>query len=163
MSANVPAIDDGYRRYVELLLQHRHLLSQGRDESPETEAVGDEMAGLWERLDEAQRRSLAGLGSDLRWVRRGCHLPPKSWRPEEVTSGELQALAQAEKENDWHGLLHYLRLCSPRIPPARLASLRASVWAALQFPQLASRFGDLIAVLATGSASVTGSERRPAP
>ena len=159
MSANVPTLDDRYRRYAELLLQYHRLLSEGKDEAAETEAVEEEMAGLWEGLDEAQRRSLAGLGSDLIWVRRGCQLPPKGRRPEEVTSEDLQALAQAEAQNDWHGLLHYLRLCSPRIPPARLASLRASAWAALQFPELASLFSDLAAVLATGGNAVAGGGR----
>jgi hypothetical protein len=150
MSATAPIVDDRYRRYAELLLQHHRLLSEGRDEATETEAVEEEMTGLWERMDDAQRRSLSGLGSDLNWVRRGCRPPPKGRQSAEVTAQELQALAEAQGENDWHGLLHWLRLCAPRTSPARLASLRASAWAALQFPQLARLFSDLAAELGAG-------------
>src|SRR5438477_11209697 len=63
MSPNTPTVDDLYRRYADLLLEHHRLLYAGREDDAETEAVEEEMTQLWERLDLTQRGSLAGLGS----------------------------------------------------------------------------------------------------
>src|SRR5437879_1996397 len=108
MSADQPTLDEPYRRYTQLLLRHHHLLSEGKEAAAETEVVEEEMTRLWERLAEAQRRSLSGLGSDLNWIRRGCRPPPKGRRPEEVAPQDCEALVQARAENDWHGVLHQL-------------------------------------------------------
>jgi tetratricopeptide (TPR) repeat protein len=143
MGPHPPTIDDSYRRYVDLLLRHSRLLAERGDEDAETEAVEEEMTGLWDHLDAVQRRSLSGLGSDLNWVRNGCQLAPRSRRPEEVTPQDRQAIVEALGRDDWHGVLHHARVCSPGIPPYELARTRAVAWQAIGFPQLAGRFFDL--------------------
>src|SRR5947209_7469104 len=133
-----PTVDNLYRRYADLLLQHHRLLSEGKAADAEIEKLEEEMTRLWDRLDATQRQSLSGLGSDLNWVRRQCHLAPRGRRPEDVTKQDFDFLAKAGKDGDWHSLLHYLRLCAPRTSPFQLAYLRASAWAGLGFPQFAS-------------------------
>jgi tetratricopeptide (TPR) repeat protein len=147
MSPQTSILDDQYRRYADLLLRHHRLLSEGKDEEPATEAVEEEMTRLWERLDEHQRRSLSGLGSDLSWLRHRCQLAPRSRRPEEVTADDFEALIQARNAPDWEGVLQGLRLCAPRMPPFQLAFLRGSAWDALNVPQVASVFYDLASAL----------------
>ena len=149
-----PTVDDLYRRYVDLLLRHHHLLSECRDEDSEFESVEEEMTQLWNRLDETQRRSLSGLGSDLNWVRRGRQLAPRCRRPEEVTHHEFQALVKARDSSDWHGLLHHLRLCAPKATLFQLAYLRASAWASFEIPQVASVFYDVAAELEPSNGSI---------
>ncbi len=142
-----PQIDEAYRAYALLLHHHHHLLATGREAAAETEDVEEELSRGLDGLDDAQRRSLSGLASDLNWVRRACVPPPKGPKREEVTAGELQKLEKAEAASDWHGLLHQLRVCAPRVPPFRLAQLRAVVWNALSFPVLASTFYNVAAGL----------------
>jgi tetratricopeptide (TPR) repeat protein len=147
MGPHTPAIDDSYRRYVDLLLRHSRLLAERRDEDAETEAVEEEMTRLWDRLDAVQRHSLSGLGSDLNWVRRGCLPAPNGHRPEDVSKQDVRAWIEARAQGDWHGLLHYLRVCSPRNPTFGLAFHRALAWQAIGFPQLAGLFFDLASEL----------------
>jgi hypothetical protein len=145
MSPNIPTLDEGYRRYADLLLEHHRLLSEGKDDEAEIEAIEEEMTRLWERLDVPQQRSLSGLGSDLNWVRRKFASAPRGRRPEDVTPEEFQELAHAREVADWHGLLHYLRLCAPAMSPSELASLRAVAWDHIGLPQLVSVFDDVAA------------------
>jgi len=147
MSTNTPTVDETYRRYAELLLRHHHLLAAGREETAETDAVEEEMTQLWDQLTAAQRSSLSGLGSDLSWLRRGCAPAPRGRRAEEISADDLQDLSKAHDEGDWHGLLHCLRLCAATTPARQLAVLRASAWAALKFPNIASLFQDQAAEL----------------
>jgi tetratricopeptide (TPR) repeat protein len=149
-----PNLDETYRRYVDLLLQHHRLLSEGREEEAETEAIEEEMSCLWDRLDDAQRKSLSGLSSDLNWVRRRCQLAPQGRRSEEVTLQELQALVRFRDEADWHGLLHGLRACAPRMRPFQIASLRASAWEAIGFPKVVSTFYDVAFDLEPSNGSI---------
>lgn len=143
MGPHTPTIDDAYRRYVDLLLRHSRLLAERGDEDAETEAVEEEMTRLWDHLNDVQRRSLSGLSSDLNWLRRGCQPAPRSRPPEDVTPQDFRAIVEAKDRDDWHGVLHYLRVCSPKIPPFQLACQRALAWRAIGFPQLAGLFFDL--------------------
>jgi hypothetical protein len=145
MSPHAPTVDDSYRRYADLLLQHHRLRLEGKDADAEVEAVEEEMTRLWDRLDAVQRSSLSGLGSDLTWVRRGLQPAPRSRPPEEVTPEDFRALAQARDGADWHRLLHHLRVCVPGMAPNELASLRAVAWDHIGLPQLASVFEDVAA------------------
>lgn len=145
MSGTKPTVDNLYRRYAELLFHHHRLLCEGRDDDVETDVVEEEMTPLWDRLDPAQRHSLSGLSSDLNWVRRHCQPPPRGKKAEEVTPQDLEALAKAREDGDWHRLLHFLRLCAPKTPSSELAHWRGKAWAALDFPQLAGLFGNLAA------------------
>ena len=158
METSIPTIDESYRRYADLLLRHNSLLANQNDEDEETEAVEEEMTALWDGLNSDQRRSLAGLGSDLTWVRRHCQLAPRARRAEEVTPDDLRSLSESRDRGDWHGLLHHLRVCGAKITPLELASLRASAWAAIGFPDLAIVFRDLATELEP-SRSIPSSSR----
>jgi tetratricopeptide (TPR) repeat protein len=141
MSLFDPTIDAAFREYADLEFRCHHLLLGGKDDAPETSAAEDRREELWEKLDDVQRRSLSGMGSDLNWVRRNGEPPPKGRKaPEEVTPIEQQDLVAAIGRKDWHRVLHYLRLCAPMFPIATLAHLRGSAYDAIGLPKYASVF-----------------------
>jgi hypothetical protein len=124
-----------------LELRCHHLFLEGRENAPEVSAAEDRMDELWEKLDDVQRRSLSGMGSDLNWVRRKGEPPPNGRKaPEEVTAVEQHELMAAIESKEWHSILHYLRLCAPLFPVATLAHLRGSAYEAVGFPAYASVF-----------------------
>ena len=148
-----PTIDAAFRESADLELRCHYLLLEGKENSPECLAAEDRMTVLWEKLDEVQRRSLNGMGSDLNWIRRNGEPPPKGRKtPEEVTSTELQDLEAALGSNEWHKALHYLRLCAATFVPRSLAALRGSAYDAIGLPSYANVFRDWAAELRKNSA-----------
>jgi hypothetical protein len=152
MSPFDPTIDDVFREYADLELRCHHLLLAGEENTPKTVAAEDRMEELWDKLDEVQRRSLSGMGSDLNWVRRNGEPAPKGRKTaEEVTPTEQQELAAAMERKDWHTILHFLRLCAPVLSAADLATLRGRAYDALGFPDYASVFFDQAAAWESGN------------
>src|SRR5438876_924 len=98
-----PTIDAAFREYAELELRCHYLLLDGKEYAPETVAAEDRMEELWQKLDEVQRRSLSGMGSDLNWVRRKGEPPPKGrMSPEEVAETDQQEFVAAIGSKEWH-------------------------------------------------------------
>jgi hypothetical protein len=141
-----PTITDQYRRYVDLLRRHHHLLCE-RASDEVLEPIEDEMTQLWGGLDAAQQRSLSGLSSDLNWLARDGRSTPKGRSAEGVTADELRELSEARDRNDWHAVLHYLRLCAAKVPSFDVATLRTTAWQAVGFPQVSELFGAFAARL----------------
>src|SRR4051794_20294640 len=136
MSFHAPSVDATYREYADLQLRRHYLLAGGKADDPQVEETENRLSELWEKLDEAQRLSLNGMSSDLNWVRRGGTLPPKGTTQKDVTPqmrAELEAVIARE---DWHELLHQMRLCAPALRPECLAHNRGLCYRDLRFPQL---------------------------
>lgn len=134
-----PKIDAAYRDYASALMQHHELLSSGG----ELEEVEDLLANLWDRLDEDQRQSLRGLSSDLNWARRRGEPPPKGRPAMEVTQAELAEYKDAQNAEDWHAILHHLRVCGPALPRDLLAYSRATCFSKLGLLRISVAFTDL--------------------
>ena len=141
MTHSSPTVDSTYRSFAELLLRRHRLLADETSDSTEIDALEDRMTALWEKLDESQRQSLNGLGSDLNWARRRGAAAPKARKAEEVSETDRANLAAAEAAQDPHAILHWLRVCSPAMEPKDLAlrRRRAYTWAGL--PQVADIIG----------------------
>jgi len=137
MTPSSPTVDSTYRSFAELLLRRHRLLSDESSDDAEIDALEDRMTALWEKLDESQRQSLNGLGSDLNWARRRGAAAPKARKAEEVSDTDRANLAAAEAAKDPHTTLHWLRVCSPAMELKDLAQRRrrAYTWAGL--PQVA--------------------------
>ena len=155
MTPHTPTVNDLYRRYLALLLQHHELLAAGRGDD-EIEPVEEEMTRLWEELDGVQRASVSGLSSDLNRVRRRGAPPPRGKKAEDVTDADRQALAAAWKGGEWHEVLHLLRLCAAVMEAGEVASSRAVAWTRigeLDIGQVFARFAEV-----PGARSGKGSE-----
>ena len=136
-----PTMDAAFRVSAELELRCHYLLLAGEENSPEILVAEGRMTVLWEKLDEVQRRSLNGMGSDLNWVRRKGEPPPKGRKgPEEVTDAEQQELAAAMSLKEWHKVLHFLRVCAPIFSIVKLAELRGRAYEELGLRVYASVF-----------------------
>ena len=147
MSPFDPTIDTNFREYADLQLRRHGLLMSGREQGPEFDQIEDRMTELWEKFDAAQRQSENGMGSDLNWIRRKGQPPPKGRKAEEVTPSERQELLAARMLNEWHGFLHYMRICASTIPAVNLAYLRGNAYDAIGFPTYAITFYELAAEL----------------
>jgi tetratricopeptide (TPR) repeat protein len=148
-------MDAAFRESVELELRCHYLLLEGKENTPECLAGEDRLTVLWENLDEVQRRSLNGMGSDLNWVRRHGEPPPKGRKqPDEVTPAEQQELVATIGSKEWHKTLHYLRLCAPMIPIVTLAYLRGRVYEAIGLPNYAGVFYEQAADLDPANAEI---------
>lgn len=144
MNPSSPTVDSTCRSFVELLLRRHRLLANETSDSTEIDALEERMTALWEKLDESQRQSLNGLGSDLDWARRHGAAAPKARKAEEVSETDKANLAAAEAAQDPHAILHWLRVCSPAMELKDLAQRRrrAYTWAGL--PQVADVVGEAV-------------------
>ena len=133
-------VDNNYREYAVLLLRHHELLTEGKE--ADAEPVEDQMTDLWEALDDGQRRSLKGVGSDLAWVRRGGAVTSRGPKAIDVTEMDRLRLSKAEGVNDWHAILHHLRVCAPVLSPGEIALSRATAYAGIGLPTLGQVFRD---------------------
>ena len=132
-----PTIDVRFRNYVQLQLRRHLLLAEGKEDASETAEVEDLMGDVWDRLDEAQRHGVKGVGSDLNWIRRKGAPPPKGRPAEAVTGEDVRLLADAETRKDWHSALHYLRVCAPALAIEDLARRRVVAYSGVGLPECA--------------------------
>lgn len=127
-----------------LLVYHWKRLNDAMDSpgfSQEAEHLANELEFLWEKLPAAHKASLAGLGSDLNWVRRGRPIkaPTTSYSLEKHVQ-----LKQAAVESSWHEVLSLARDLSfaeaPKEVLVEIFELRSKAWLALGYPNLAHIF-----------------------
>lgn len=147
MSPIDPIIDTSFRKYADLQFQRHGLLMSGKEQDPKFDQLEERMTELWEKFDAIQRESVNGMGSDLNWIRRKGQPPPKGRKAEEVTPGERQELVAARVRKEWHGFLHYMRICASTIPAVNLAYLRGNTYDAIGFPTYAIAFYEFAAEL----------------
>jgi hypothetical protein len=136
-------IDAAFRTYAELLLRRHRCLLERREEDPETGEIEQALSAGWETLDEAQRDSLSGMGSDLNWVRRRGAPPPRGHAADAVTEEHRRRLAVAESQSDWHAVLHLLRVCAPVLAVEDLARRRSAAYVGIGLSSYAEVFRDL--------------------
>ena len=159
MSPLLPTVDIAYRSYAALLLRRHRLLMQGRNDGEELDRIEDDLSSLWEDLDDGQRQSSNGIGSDLNWARRGGTAAPMARNAEDVSDADKTALAKAEEADDAHSILHWLRVCSPSMEFGDLARRRRQAYDSVGLSQIAEVFGDLLGrdMLPHESGSINGS------
>jgi hypothetical protein len=135
-----PAVDVAYRNFAELLLRRHFLMRQARQDDPQVDEIEDSLSELWEKLDEDQRQSLNGAGSDLNWASRHGAPPPKGRRAEDVTAEDKRLLAEAGAARDWHAVLHYLRVCAADLPVEELGRKRFAAYSGVGLHEVAKVF-----------------------
>jgi len=140
MTSFDPEFGQAYMEYAELLLRRHFILADDAKTSSALEEIDEQLTLIWERLDEVQRKSLNGIGSDLNWVRRHGKLAPKARKEEEVTSEDGKELTDALSNKQWNKLLHFLRVCSAHIPAEQLALMRARAFESLNLGTVANIF-----------------------
>jgi tetratricopeptide (TPR) repeat protein len=149
-----PSMNADFREYAALLLRRHRLLIVGQEDDPAMDGVEDRMTALWENLDETQRQSVRGMSSDLNWIRRNGRSAPKGRQTGDVTPEDRQALLKAKLENEWHAILHYLRLCASVMSPVNLAYLRGQAYQAIGLKGYSTAFYDQAVEFEPGNGSM---------
>lgn len=155
-----PIINDEYKKYAALLSRHHDLLCALIEDGEEIESIEDEMTVLWDRLDSVQRASLSGLGSDQNWIRRNGEPAPRGKKREDVTPEDKEALERSMNANDWHAVLHYIRVCRSWLPNDYLANIRSIAWIKIGLPEIANPFMEFASKLKLNDISVGSPDGR---
>jgi hypothetical protein len=130
LSPNYLAVARGIRALHVLALD-------GRDDSPEAEAIRDESDGPWEALSETERRRISGLSEDLYAVSEPAR------EAEEMNPQAQEKLVEAvtaREHGEWDRALELLRRWSKHVSPPLLSYLRGLVWLEVGDPETAALF-----------------------
>jgi tetratricopeptide (TPR) repeat protein len=133
-----------YLAFARGLRELHRLALEGRDDSPEADAVRDATDGPWEALSETERRRLSGLSEDLYSI-------------SDPLEGELKTNPQAEaklveavtarEHGEWDRALEILRRWEKFFPPALVSNLRGTIWQEAGDPETAVIFCERAAEL----------------
>ncbi len=127
-----------FRLYEAQLRQLHDLVAAGLGDSPEAEALREEMEAPERMLGAAELEHLNGLSADLYSL-----TDDEIYEPEPVcrTADELRAAIQVAWANrDWPRLLKLLREGQSGLSPDQVAFLRAQAYDALGHPETALLF-----------------------
>jgi tetratricopeptide (TPR) repeat protein len=136
MTVNAP--DEAVIEYARLLLRLHELDPQGKNESPELDAICEQLGGPWSRMGGRERQRVKGLSQDLYALADGRH-------GVQMTAEERQQWAQraaaALNSKDPDALLRHLREPFPDNAPSGVTEyLQAQCWEHLGYREVALEF-----------------------
>jgi tetratricopeptide (TPR) repeat protein len=114
-----------YLRYIRALRDLHALTLEGRDDSPEADAIRDGMDQPWYDLSEVEQRRIKGLSEDLYSISD----PTQETLPSNPqVQRKLIEATEARRSGKWDEALELLRRWSRYIDPALLSSMRGTLW-----------------------------------
>lgn len=131
-------VSPNYRQVLRGYLRLHQLTVEGRDESPDADAVRDSLDLPWRALGRAERERVQGLSADLFNISE-----PISDSPQEMPPHAQKALAEAfeaKQRGEWDRTLDLLRRWGKFIAPALLSYLRGGVWSEAGYPEVGAVF-----------------------
>ena len=129
----------GAESYARLLLRLHELSLAGREESPEADALRDEMTWHWYRMSAREQDLLTGLSADLNDLEAGGARSVDA-SPDEVADYRARARVVYES-GDGQQMLEFLRKPYPKsLPAGAVPFLQARVWQKLGYSQVAIVF-----------------------
>jgi len=112
-----------------------HLLNrEGKEDSPEADAIRDATDTHWEALSESERDRIRNLSEDLYSLQEPISLYPPS-HPH-IDSKIIEVIFHAQANGEWDTALDILRKFSTHLDPGLVSYLRGMIW---------SRAGDSVA------------------
>jgi tetratricopeptide (TPR) repeat protein len=114
-----------YVQSIRGLLRLHQLAEAGKDESPEADAIRDNLERPWHELSEIEKQRIAGLSEDLysisEPVGQALEMEPQAQR-------KVREAIAARQAGSWDKALKLLRTWGKYLDPAVLSFLRATVW-----------------------------------
>ena len=101
------------------------LIAEGKEDSPEADAIRDASDAPWEALSETERDRARWVAEDLYSLYEE---PPAMQQMTRVAQSGLSAASEAQHKGKWDKALALLREWRAYIDPALLSYLRGSVW-----------------------------------
>ena len=115
---------------------HR-LLAEGKDDSPEADAVRDATDGPWQALTEVERDRVRLLSEDLYSTVEPAAAPRAM---SAAAQARLTEAFEARRLGEWDRALALLRECREYLDPGLLSYLRGSSWLEAGDPETAAIF-----------------------
>lgn len=103
---------------------HR-LIAEGKDDSPEADAIRDASDGPWEALSETERDRARWVAEDLYSIYEE---PPAGLQMTREAQSGLNAAYEAKQKGEWDKALALLREWRAYVDAALLSYLRGSIW-----------------------------------
>lgn len=127
-----------FNRVAKGLVALHRLIQEGKDDSPEAEAVRDALDVPLKALSEAEKQRAQWLSEDLYSVSDPPATAPKELNPQ--AQRQLNEAFEARQARRWDQALALLRRWREFISPALLSYLRGSIWLEAGNPDVAAMF-----------------------
>lgn len=126
-----------YVQSIQGLLRLHELTVKGEDESPEAEAIRDNLERPWLGLSAVEKKRITGLSEDLYSISEPSGDPVPT-NPQ--AKQKLSEAIEARQSGDWDRALELLRCWGMYLEPAELSFLRGSIWQEAGDDETASLF-----------------------
>jgi tetratricopeptide (TPR) repeat protein len=113
------------------------LIAEGKDDSPEADAIRDSTDAPWESLSEIERRRVRNLSEDLYSLHELVASPQP---PDPQAVPKLFDALEASKQGDWDRALDLLRRWGSYVDPAMGSYVRGGIWLEAGDPAIAALF-----------------------
>ena len=140
-----------YRQVLRGYLRLHQLTVEGRDESPDADAVRDSLDLPWRALTDTERGGIQGLSADLYDISELIAGGPREMNPQ--AQKNLAEAFEAKHRGEWERALELLRRWSKYIAPALLSYLRGGIWLVAGFPEVGAVFFEHAASLEPDNAN----------
>lgn len=131
-------LSPSYLAYAQGIRELHRLALEGKEDSPEADAVRDAMDLPWDGLTEIEKKRAAGLSEDLYSISEPSSVAPKSMNSQAQAS--FDAIHEARERGEWDRALHILRRWSDYLAPARASLWRGLLWSKMGDPEAAAIF-----------------------
>jgi tetratricopeptide (TPR) repeat protein len=115
----------GYRAMAHGIRELHRLLAEGKDDSPEAEAVRDATDGPWQTLSEVERDRVRGLSEDLYSL---VEAPTTPLPATAEAQAALNDAFEARQRGDWDRALSRIRSCATYFAPDLVSFFRGRTW-----------------------------------
>ncbi len=130
-------MNPNYLAMVRGVRELHRLIAEGKDDSPEADAIRDSTDAPWESLSEIERRRVRNLSEDLYSLQEPIASSPPS-NPQAFS--KLVDAFEAQKQGDWDRALDLLRRWGPYVDPAMVSYVRGDIWLEAGDPATAALF-----------------------
>ncbi len=138
MAAQTSFSSSSFHRVAKGLVALHRLIKEGKDDSPEAEAIRDALDPPLRALNRVEKERAQWLSADLYSVSEPPALALEEMNPE--AQQVLNEAIEAHNRGDWDKAFTLLRRLRESISPARLSYLRGSVWLEAGLPKIAAFF-----------------------
>jgi len=129
-----------YRAMVRGTRELHQLIAEGKDDSPEADAIRDATDGPWQALSEVERTRVQSLSEDLYSLAES----PTAQSMNPQAQARLVEAFEAKNRGEWDRALDLLRRWRAHIDPSLVNYLRGSIWFEAGDPETAAIFLKLV-------------------
>lgn len=131
-------LSPSYLAYARGIRELHRLALEGKEDSPEADAVRDATDLPWEALTEVEKKRAAEMSEDLYSISEPSSVEPKPLNPQ--AQANFDAIFEARERGEWDRALRILRRWADYAAPSRVSFLRGALWLGAGDPETAALF-----------------------